>query len=169
MTLIRDPRWPKAHLCKTLIFSENKQVKRIIKVGSNTNTIFCHSFTCPPGGFISNLPSCAFRNWSKSKRLMKIQMMVHMKILRISWVLKQSWRTRIRSVVWFGNALLHDLSQVGVLHGGRHPLLIVDLFVDWRQNQKFSSALWSIPGTSDLHRHNLASNVQLDNSSIYVM
>lgn len=39
------------------------------------------------------------------------------------------------SVVGLDDALLHDLPQVGVLHGGRHALLIVDLLVDWRQRR----------------------------------
>lgn len=43
----------------------------------------------------------------------------------------------IRSVVWFGDALLHDLAQVGVLHGGRHTLLIIDLFVNWDTGNQF--------------------------------
>lgn len=55
----------------------------------------------------------------------------------------QTWSVCV-SVVWFSNTLLHDLPQVRVLHGGRHALLIVDLFVNWerttQENQLRDSA-----------------------------
>lgn len=36
------------------------------------------------------------------------------------------------SVIWFSDALLHDLPQVWVLHGGSHSFFIINLFVNWR-------------------------------------
>lgn len=36
------------------------------------------------------------------------------------------------SVIRLNDTLLHYLPQVGVLHGSCHPLLVIDLFVNWR-------------------------------------
>lgn len=45
------------------------------------------------------------------------------------------------SVVRFGDALLHNLPEVWVLHGSRHSLLIVDLFVNWRHKLHWAAEL----------------------------
>lgn len=43
--------------------------------------------------------------------------------------------SRAGSLVGLGHALLHDLPQVGVLHGCCHPLLVIDLLVDCKTAQ----------------------------------
>ncbi len=48
----------------------------------------------------------------------------------IAAVVKTSLLGLSASVVRLGHALLHDLLQVGVLHGGSNTLLIIDLFVN---------------------------------------
>lgn len=49
------------------------------------------------------------------------------------------WAVLPLSVVGLSHALLHDLSQVRVLHGSRHSLFIVDLFVNWKHKQQIPS------------------------------
>lgn len=47
------------------------------------------------------------------------------------------------SIVWFSYTLLHNFSEVGVFHGSCYPLLIIDLFVNCRHEQKVLTQLMS--------------------------
>ena len=62
----------------------------------------------------------------------------HMNILQLKTVCLRHVEVPY-SVIWFNHTLLDDLSQVRVFHGGCHSFFIINLLINCRYKQQFSS------------------------------